>query len=475
MKTIKNIFIPTLMVLMISVIKINAQGLTACRGTHIDSHRDSITIHGGTAPYTWQMDSIYTDQNTFHQDTITKGQHFFTGISSVTQYIINNGTGNVINAGYPIYITDGIGDTLTIHNVTELQFPTATITSQNESSSLYCDGSIHTQLIGIGVIQSQWFDSNSNMLSTFDSIIHRCPGIYTLKLIDSIGCKNTYTQTIQAGPIPPTQPLCMVTVDQTNTHNLLVWEKSNLDPVVDSFIVYREITTNNYLRIGAVSKDSMSTFDDFLANPSTTGYRYKLLTKNAQNVESILSEYHNTVYLTHTGANFNWTPYQVENNTTPVASYDVYRDDNSTGSFNLIGNTTGNQFGYTDNQYSNFPNASYYVEASMSSGICNPTRNFTGARSNTNHIGTLGIQQLNKHSINVYPNPANDIIYVTLHDASLINNTTIEIYNAIGNLVLTQKSYSENTSIIINSLTKGIYTVRVISDNKQTVNRIIKN
>jgi len=56
-----------------------------------------------------------------------------------------------------------------------------------------------------------------------------------------------------------------------------------------------------------------------------------------------------------------------------------------------------------------------------------------------------------------------------------MNNTIIEIYNSIGKLILTEKVLSEETTIKINLLANGIYTVKVISGTKQTVRHIIKN
>lgn len=261
---------------------------------------------------------------------------------------------------------------------------------------------------------------------------------------------------------PPTPPICLVTVDSTHTHNLLIWEKANLNmPVIDSFVVYREITTNNYQRIGVVLYDSLSTFDDFNANPASTGYRYKLKSKNILGVESPFSDYHNTIYLTNTGANFSWTPYQIENNTTPVSAYYIYRDDNSTGNFQTIGNTTGNQLGYTDVNFTSYPNAQYYVEAVIISGACDPTRSsYTGSRSNVKYFGTAGIQQLNNNSlINIYPTPANNELTIT----GIKDKTTIRLYDVVGKLLL-EKEVENNTTINTTMLTVGVYTL--FTENK---------
>lgn len=350
--------------------------------------------------------------------------------------------------------------------------PTATFTTIDESSSLFCDGSIVADLTGgTGTIQPEWLDNAQTVLATIDSIGALCSGTYTLNLIDVNLCTNTYTQTVQAGPLPPSPPICLITVDPTNSHNIVVWEKTNLDmTAIDSFVVYREITTNNYQALGTVSKDSLSTFDDFAANPATTGYRYKLKSKNTQGVASLFSDYHNTIYLNNNGANFNWTPYQVQNNTTPVSTYNIYRDDNSTGNFLLIGNTTGNQFGYTDVQFSTFPFASYYVEAVMTAGACQPTRSdFTASRSNIKQFGTTGAQELNNHTvINIYPNPAGNTLNIT----GITGKATLLLYDVVGKLVL-EKEVENNTILNTSHLVDGIYTLLTESKMGRSFNKVM--
>lgn len=271
--------------------------------------------------------------------------------------------------------------------------------------------------------------------------------------------------------LPSSAPICLVSVDPTLTHNVVVWEKTNLNiSAIDSFIVYREITTNNYQRIGAVSTDSLSIFDDFDANPSNTAFRYKLKNKNNQGVLSLFSAYHNTMYLTHAGADFSWTPYQIENNTSPVSAYKIYRDDNATGNFQSIGNTTGNQLGFTDVNYTSYPNSSYYVEAVMNTGVCEPTRtDFVASRSNVKYRGIAGMQQLNNHStINIYPNPAGN----TLNISGITGKTTIFLYDIVGKLLI-KKEVENNAIISINQLEEGIYTLLSESKAGRAYNKVV--
>lgn len=268
------------------------------------------------------------------------------------------------------------------------------------------------------------------------------------------GKGTVYKYTIQ----PPVPSICLVTVDTSYTHNLVVWEKTGLDlAVIDSFVVYREITTNNYQPVGAVGVDSLSVFNDIAANPATTGYRYKLKSKTAQGAESTFSDYHNTIYLTNNGGNFSWTPYQIENNTTPVSAYDVYRDDNSSGNFQLIGSTTGNQFGYTDVNFSSYPFASYYVEAIMSGGSCAPTRSaYNGSRSNVKYFGSTNLEGLLAQKVNVYPNPANN----TLNIIGIREKTKIQIYDVLGKRVFADE-IEMGTPVNTSGLKNGMYTVSI--------------
>jgi|GEM_PF-960619 len=350
--------------------------------------------------------------------------------------------------------------------------PTATFTIQNESSSLYCDGSIMAHLTGgTGTIQAQWLNSNHTVISTTDSAGMLCHGFYSLHLIDSNLCTNAYSQVIQGGAIPPTPPICMVTVDSTLSHNLLIWEKTNLNmAAIDSFVVYREANSNIYQRIGAVSKSALSSFDDFSADPAVKGYRYKLRCKNIHGALSLLSAYNNSIYLSNVGADFSWTPYLVENSQGYVSSYNVLRDDNSTGNFQIIGNTSVNQLAYTDANFASYPNAQYYVEALLTAGSCQPTRSgFSGSRSNVKHFGISGIQQLNDHQvISIYPNPAGNTLNVT----GITSKTMLRLYNIVGELVL-EKEVDNNIAINTSQLNEGIYTLLMESKINRSFNKVL--
>ena len=273
--------------------------------------------------------------------------------------------------------------------------------------------------------------------------------------------------------VPVTPRICLVTADSTHNYNIVVWEKENSNmSSVDSFLVYREISTNNYAFIGFVLYDSLSVFNDYNANPSSTAFRYKLKSKSVFGIESVnFSNYHNTMYLTNNGANFSWTPYQIENNTTPVANYYVYRDDNSTGNFASIGSTTGNQTGYTDINFSSFPNASYYVEAVMANGACAPTRSVVnGSTSNVIYFGSTGTEQFTESlSITVFPNPTSSILNI----AGIKGLTKLLLYDALGKLVFEKEASTNSVIMDIKSLKDGFYTLLTENADGRTFHKIM--
>ncbi len=84
-----------------------------------------------------------------------------------------------------------------------------------------------------------------------------------------------------------------------------------------------------------------------------------------------------------------------------------------------------------------------------------------------------GIEELNNGTLVIYPNPAKETLTVKLTNGSL-DNTIIELYDAIGKQVVSHKVTDITTTLYIETLAKGIYTLRVIANNTQTVRRIVK-
>jgi len=96
-------------------------------------------------------------------------------------------------------------------------------------------------------------------------------------------------------------------------------------------------------------------------------------------------------------------------------------------------------------------------------------------------IGTAGqksgeisatISGFSASNIEVYPNPVDDILYVKLPAEPI--NATANIYNVDGRLVLTQILNTQEISINVKALSKGIYFLRLSNINSVTSLRFIK-
>ncbi|MGD0710914.1 MAG: T9SS type A sorting domain-containing protein [Bacteroidales bacterium] len=86
-------------------------------------------------------------------------------------------------------------------------------------------------------------------------------------------------------------------------------------------------------------------------------------------------------------------------------------------------------------------------------------------------LSEVGIKELNNNesNIEVYPNPAIDNITIESPQKS-----TIEILNIQGQTILQQTLSQGKTIIDISTLAKGVYILRLLSNDKTEVTRIIK-
>ncbi len=79
-----------------------------------------------------------------------------------------------------------------------------------------------------------------------------------------------------------------------------------------------------------------------------------------------------------------------------------------------------------------------------------------------------------EESVSVYPNPSNGIVNVDLQ-GSLAQNATIEVYNAMGQLILV-KNYSEVSGkfeIDLSGNAAGVYTIKLIADGQVITKRVV--
>jgi len=80
---------------------------------------------------------------------------------------------------------------------------------------------------------------------------------------------------------------------------------------------------------------------------------------------------------------------------------------------------------------------------------------------------------IKNNNIVIYPNPTNSILNIKC--SSNIDNAIVEIYSIDGKLVSKKLLENINSQISVNSLPKGIYSIRIISKEMNVTSKFIKN
>ena len=73
------------------------------------------------------------------------------------------------------------------------------------------------------------------------------------------------------------------------------------------------------------------------------------------------------------------------------------------------------------------------------------------------------------NNIMVYPNPTNDLVFIDGY-----NTKKVELYNLIGQILVSKENLESNTPISIKHLSSGLYLLKVYSDNDIVIVRVLK-
>ena len=87
----------------------------------------------------------------------------------------------------------------------------------------------------------------------------------------------------------------------------------------------------------------------------------------------------------------------------------------------------------------------------------------------------VGLDEIESNQTSIYPNPFNSVITISVND-NLVNNSIIEVYDAIGKLVIKETINVSKKTINTTNLIEGIYIYKIQSNGNTTkVGKIIKN
>lgn len=431
----------------------------ACHGSSTGTI--TVTASGGTGSYQFSKDG----------GTNFQPSNFFTGLPAGTYSVVVKDVNNCLSSPQSITITEPA---------------TVISTSISSQTDVTCyggnDGAATISASGgSGTFTYLWAPAGGTAASTNGLVANT----YTCTVTDAAnGCIKTQVVTITQPNAPITPAICMVTVDSMGNNNEIYWDKT-LYSNVDSFIVYRyDVVSSSYLQIGAVSQNALSMFTDTARNiggpnggdPQYSSYQYKLALRDPCGNMSAKSPYHQSIFIQQTAQNFSWNAYTIEGSTS-VSGYQFMRNDNGTGTWNVLVNTSG--LATTDPNYALYPNGKWRVQAL---GLtCTPTRTTVNTtRSNIKHssIATGINSQAGLEATIVYPNPANE--YVSLELPGSIQKVNITIMNSLGQMVYEQTIVSSGNSKTIKQINtvnfaKGVYTIVIESNLEKAFKKLVIN
>lgn len=427
---------------------------------------------------------------------------------------LNDNSANMPNA-WGWIMPGGSPGSSTLNNPTVTYFSPGTKTITMVSNNQFGAGALITKTISVNPIPAVASTSTitpcggSNVVLTASGAINytwstgaTTPSIsvnpaattsYTV-LGSAIGCTN-YAVGVVVVPGTPKPDICMVTVDSLNNYNEIYWDKTAY-PNLDSMIIYREVISNTYKRIGAVSKNALSMWTDTArsvgpanGDPKISTYRYKIQVRDTCGLYGPKSLWHNTVFFTQNGSGtFFWTSnYMIEGPTNPVQTYSLLVNTNptvTTSSFVPIGTTTGNQNTLADPFFNFYASvADWRVEADLGYS-CIPTQKFgnngialkaTKTRSNIqNNRTAIGINEIQfKNKFRVYPNPSSGII--NIESMAMDEETNLIVRNVLGQEVYSDKITKGTTAKTVNlsAFAKGIYSMELSNGNNKAIYKLV--
>lgn len=78
---------------------------------------------------------------------------------------------------------------------------------------------------------------------------------------------------------------------------------------------------------------------------------------------------------------------------------------------------------------------------------------------------TVGLNELEKtNSIEIYPNPVNDILNIT--SEKIVDNSYLKIFNLLGELIYTERLNPHHSSLNVENLKNGIYFCNIVISDK---------
>ncbi len=315
------------------------------------------------------------------------------------------------------------------------------------------------------------------------------PDVITYTYTNSSGCTASASSTINIIGPPNPPSICYVSADSSVHHVLVFWTRAGINThSIDSFIVYRQLTTDSFTRVsGLPSADS--TFIDAGTNPSISSYIYELQVRDTCGQYSPLGPPSQTILLqSNLGVgsvvNLSWNPYAGN----IVNYYKIYRDSgvSATSKWYLIDSVPGAINAFTDIHPPGTLGLKYLVTTAWTLSCTkntsyslmprghNPSQAISIDGITSSNPVTGSVQDLISSLIGVYPNPVKNILYL-IFNAPVQGN--VFLYDAVGKEVYNntiEGNLGNKMEINISALPGGVYILKVNSNSNTVIKKIVK-
>ncbi|MFY0603294.1 MAG: T9SS type A sorting domain-containing protein [Flavobacteriaceae bacterium] len=91
----------------------------------------------------------------------------------------------------------------------------------------------------------------------------------------------------------------------------------------------------------------------------------------------------------------------------------------------------------------------------------------------TSSFSVLGISEAKLLRFEMYPNPSSDVVKIQLPSGT--SNAEVNMYDYVGRLVLNKKITTVDNTVNVQELSKGMYIIRITTDNKIGAQQFIKS
>lgn len=147
--------------------------------------------------------------------------------------------------------------------------------------------------------------------------------------------------------------------------------------------------------------------------------------------------------------------------------YFVIEKSGSDGIFSRIATIEGSMNSASENYYQ-------WIDPTRDNGVAYYKLSQVDINGNSKHLATRSVN-CNDAKVEIFPNPFINEIRIELGDLLLNSNGSIDCFNSIGQLVI-HKEIGKISSYVFNTenLSKGVYTIRITSENVNHVAKLIK-